>query len=174
MTSITRSTRHTQPEAQHSVDAVDVVHLGNGYMLDGYTFFSYQEVQCFRYLRSLGVPPGKMHREYRVGKSRFDFFPLKRVFWEHHPISKKLRENIYSYGESRRAVLDSNGYSHIPLVVSDIMFQSIPDLTEKMALHGVDFRTGAVPEAGIIYIRTPERNPPTTGFNVLCETLAMI
>ncbi|MBN2334940.1 hypothetical protein JXL21_05230 [Candidatus Bathyarchaeota archaeon] len=145
---------------------------GNGYAYDGRYFCSFQEVQCYRYLKSIGIPPGRMHMEYRVGGSRFDFFPLRRVFWEHHPINLKLGENIYRYGKARRAILDANGFSRIPLVVSDIMFMDVPDIRRRMNEHAVDFRSGRVPTGtGIQYVHSYERDYMRHMFNLLPETL---
>jgi hypothetical protein len=147
---------------------------GNGYVYDQRFFNSYQEVQCYRYLKHLGIPPGKVHHEYRVGGNRFDFFPLKRVFWEHHPINLKLGHDIYKYGKRRRAILDANGYGRIPLVVSDVMFEDVTDIYKLMRDHQVDFRTGDVPgDRGIVYVKSYEDEWRDAMFNVLCETLAM-
>ena len=97
-----------------------------------------------------------MHMEYRVGKKHYDFFPLKRVFWEHHPIIHKIGKNKVEYAEKRRAALDANGYAHIPLVVTDCMFTDIDEIKQKMLLTGVDFRTGNVPSSSIIYLKERE------------------
>ena len=121
-------------------------------MYDHRVFFSRQEVLCYKYLRSIGIPAKKMHMEYRVGGKHFDFFPLKRVFWEHHPILLKFGKDPVRYAEERRAVLDAEGYGHIPLVVSCVMFKGREDVRRRMNLVGVDFRTGNVPESGITYI----------------------
>jgi len=119
---------------------------------DNRVFFSRQEVLCYKYLRSIGIPAKKMHMEYRVGGKHFDFFPLKRVFWEHHPILLKFGNDPVKYAEERRAVLDSKGYSHIPLVVSCVMFKGQEDIRRRMSRLGVDVRTGKVPEPRIAYI----------------------
>ena len=121
-------------------------------MFDNRIFFSRQEVICYKYLRSIGIPAKKMHMEYRVGGKHLDFFPLKRVFWEHHPILLKFGKDPVRYGEERRALLDSTGYSHIPLVVSCVMFKGQEDVRRRMSSIGVDFRTGKVPEPGITYV----------------------
>ena len=144
----------------------------NGYVYDGRYFCSFQEVQCYRYLRFIGIPLGRMHVEYGVGDNWFDFFPLKRVFWEHHPINQKLGKDIYRYGKKRRAVLDANGYSHIPLIVSDVMFEDVPDICQRMTKHAVDFRTGRVPtDTGILYVHGYERDYERYLFSLLPETL---
>ncbi len=124
----------------------------NGFMYDNRVFFSRQEVLCYQYLRGIGIPGKKMHMEFRVGRKHFDFFPLKRVFWEHHPILLKFGKDPKKYGEKRRVALDEQGYAHIPLVVSSCMFRSVNDIRKKMVQAGVDFRTGKVPDAGIVYI----------------------
>ncbi len=124
----------------------------NGLMYDNRFFFSHQEVLCYKYLRGIGIPAKKMHMEYRVGGKHIDFFPLRRVFWEHHPILLKFDKDPLRYGEERRAILDAEGYSHIPLVVSSIMFKGQNDIKERMNGIGVDFRTGKVPEPGITYL----------------------
>jgi hypothetical protein len=121
-------------------------------MYDNRIFFSSQEVRCYKYLKDIGIPAKKMHMEYRVGGKHLDFFPLKRVFWEHHPILLKFGKDPVKYGEERRAILDAKGYSHIPLVVSCVMFKGQEDTGRMMNEMGVDFRTGKVPEAGITYI----------------------
>ena len=124
----------------------------NGFMYDNRVFFSHQEVLCYQYLRSLGIPGKKMHMEFRVGRKHFDFFPLKRLFWEHHPILLKFGKDPVKYGEKRRAALDEKGYAHIPLVVSSCMFRNVNDINKKMLQAEVDFRTGKVPDSGIVYI----------------------
>jgi len=130
---------------------------GNGYVYDERFFNSFQEVQCYRYVKHLGIPPGKVHHEYRVGDSRFDFFPLRRVFWGHHPINLKLGHDIYRYGKRRRAILDSNGYRGVPLVVSDVMFEDVSDICKAMIDHGVDFRCGEVPEdRSLVFVKSYE------------------
>lgn len=91
-----------------------------------------------------------MHMEYRVGKKHFDYFPLKRVFWEHHPILRKLGRDINEYAEERREILDTNGYERIPLIVSDTMFKDIEEITSAMRRAEVDFRTGSVPDRLVI------------------------
>lgn len=127
-----------------------------GFAYDNRVFFSYQEILCYQYLKSKGIPGKKMHMEYRVGRNHFDFFPLKRVFWEHHPILRITGEPLIEYGERRRAILDSEGYGHIPLVVSDCTFKSISEINQNMAKQGVDYRTGHVPNSSIIYITETE------------------
>lgn len=124
--------------------------MRNGFRYDNRVFFSYQEVLCYQYLQSLGFPGKKMHMEYRVGKKHFDYFPLKRVFWEHHPILRKLGKSVKKYAQERRDALDSNGFRHIPLIVSDQMFQSIDEIGEYMDNHRVDLRTGAVHDRLVI------------------------
>ncbi|MBD3207675.1 hypothetical protein GF319_15205 [Candidatus Bathyarchaeota archaeon] len=151
---------------------MNISQQNNGYIFDGEFFVSFQEVQCYRYLKFLGIPNNKMHHEYRVSKNCFDFFPLKRIFWEHHPINKKLGKDIFKYGKKRRAILDENGYRNIPLVVSDVMFEDITDICIKMRENNVDFRKGRVPRnVGIYYIRDYEKEYERYCFNVLCETL---
>jgi hypothetical protein len=164
---------HGPLNVSQGVSVLKVTPHGNGYVFDDRYFQSYQEVQCYRYLRFLGIPPGKMHREYRVGHNRFDFFPLKRVFWEHHPINMKLGKDIYRYGKKRRAILDGNGYAHVPLVVSDLMFEDVPDICQKMSESDIDFRSGRVPKGtGILYVHGFERDYERHCFNTLHETLA--
>ena len=124
----------------------------NALMYDNRVFFSRQEVLCYKYLRSIGVPAKKMHMEYRVGAKHLDFFPLKRVFWEHHPILLKFGKDPVEYGEERRAILDGKGHGHIPLVVSCVMFKGPEDIRQRMACIGVDFRTGNVPDSEITYV----------------------
>ena len=146
--------------------------MDNGYVYDDRFFNSFQEVQCYRYLKHIGIPPGKMHMEYRLGKNHVDFFPLKRVFWEHHPINLKLGKDIYKYGKQRRHILDQNGYDKIPLIVSDIMFENIPDICQKMDEHDIDFRKGKVPtETGIYYLRDFENDFLDIGYDLLAETI---
>jgi hypothetical protein len=157
---------------QKGQDLLKVEPTGNGYMYDQRYFNSFQEVQCYRYLKHLGIPPGKMHHEYRVGDNHFDFFPLKRVFWEHHPINLKLGHDIYKYGKKRRAILDAHGYGRNPLVVSDVMFEDITDIYKMMGDHRVNFRTGEVPEdRGIVYVKSYEDEWKDNMLNFLCETL---
>ena len=124
----------------------------DGLMYDNRIFFSHQEVLCYKYLRSIGIPAKRMHMEYRVGGKHMDFFPLRRVFWEHHPILLKFGKDPLRYGQERRAILDAKGYSHIPLIVSCIMFKGHNDIRQRMSCMGVDFRTGNVPDSGITYI----------------------
>jgi hypothetical protein len=123
-----------------------------GFAYDNRVFFSYQEVLCYQYLRSIGIPGKKIHMEFRVDRNHFDFFPLKRVFWEHHPILRKIGKDLHTYAQKRRLILDSNGYAHLPLVVSDQMFTSVDDISTLMTLMGVDFRTGKVSGNSILYI----------------------
>ena len=134
------------------VTSINEGSMRNGFMYDNRVFFSHQEVLCYQYLRDIGIPGKKMHMEFRVGRKHFDFFPLKRVFWEHHPILMKFGKDPKKYGEERRAALDQQGYAHIPLVVSSCMFRGINDIQKKMFKLGVDFRTGKVPDSGIVYI----------------------
>jgi hypothetical protein len=89
---------------------------GNGYVFDERFFNSFQEVQCYKYLKYIGIPTKKMHMEYCIGKNYFDFFPLRRIFWEHHPISLKLGKDIYKYGKKRRQILDKLGIKIIHLL----------------------------------------------------------
>ncbi len=123
----------------------------DGLMYDNRVFFSHQEVICYKYLRGISIPAKRMHMEYRVGTKHIDFFPLRRVFWEHHPILLKFGKDPVRYGEQRRAILDPKGYSRIPLVVSCIMFKNQKDIMQRMSGMGVDFRIGKVPEPGITY-----------------------
>ena len=133
--------------------------MGKGYVYDKRYFNSFQEVQCYAYLKHIGIPPGKIHQEYRIGKNQIDFFPLKRMFWEHHPINIKLGANIYKYGKQRRAILDKHGYKHVPLVVSDVMFNDVSEICLMMSEHGVDFREGKVPNnTGIYYLHNYEED----------------
>lgn len=146
--------------------------MDNGYVFDERFFNSFQEVQCYRYLKHIGIPPGKMHMEYKMGRNHFDFFPLKRVFWEHHPINHKLGSDIYKYGKQRRHILDAHGYEHIPLIVSDIMFDDVPDICHKMAEHDIDLRKGIVPtDTGIYYLRDYENEYLNIGYELLAETI---
>ncbi|MCW4048465.1 MAG: hypothetical protein NWE89_01880 [Candidatus Bathyarchaeota archaeon] len=148
------------------------VQKGKGYVVDERFFVSYQEVQCYKYLKYIGIPPGKMHHEYRIGKKHIDFFPLKRVFWEHHPIVLKLGHNIYKYGKQRRAILDKHGYSHIPLIISDTMFEDVPDICQKMREHNIDFRKGKVPnDTGIIYVRDYTQQYKKEWYPMLAESI---
>ena len=145
--------------------------IDNGYVFDNHFFNSFQEVQCYRYLKHIGIPPSKMHMEYTLGKNHFDFFPLKRVFWEHHPINIRLGKDIYKYGKKRRHILDENGYEHIPLIVSDIMFEDIPDICHKMNEHEIDLRKGSVPtDTGIYYLRDYEIQFTNIGYELIVET----
>jgi hypothetical protein len=140
--------------------AVTPIHDGplrTGFSFDNRVFFSYQEVLCYQYLRSIGIPGKKMHMEFRVGRNHFDFFPLKRVFWEHHPIIRKIGKDLTKYALKRRAILDSNGYAHLPLVVSDCMFKGVADINQRMSSTGVDFRIGNVPDSSIVYITETEK-----------------
>ena len=124
--------------------------MRKGFQYDNRVFFSYQEILCYQYLQSIGFPGKKMHMEYRVGKKHFDYFPLKRVFWEHHPILRKIGQDVEDYARERREVLDTNGFQHIPLIVSDEMYQSIDELKEAMEYHGVDFRKGQASDRLVI------------------------
>ncbi len=145
--------------------------MDNGYVFDERYFNSFQEVQCYRYLKHIGIPSGKMHIEYRLGKNHFDFFPLKRVFWEHHPINLKLGKNIYKYGKERRQILDEHGYDNFPLIVSDIMFDGVSDICNKMIEHNIDLRKGSVPtDTGIYYLRDYEEQFLRMGYELLAET----
>jgi len=160
------------PSRRLGENSLIAAHIDNGYVFDDRFFNSFQEVQCYRYLKHIGIPPGKMHMEYRLGKNHFDFFPLKRVFWEHHPINLKLGKDIYKYGKQRRHILDQNGYEKIPLIVSDIMFEDIPDICQKMQEHDIDFRKGKVPtETGIYYLRDFENDFLDIGYDLLAETI---
>jgi len=115
-----------------------------GYVIWGERFVSYQEVQCFRYLQWLGLTPKEMNHEYQIGRYNFDFFPLGKVFWEHHPISIRSGEDLYQYGKRRRLVLNASGYSKIPLVVSDSMFRDQWEVCDLMNDYEVDFKRGSV------------------------------
>ena len=116
----------------------------SGFVIWGERFVSYQEVQCFRYLQWLGLTPEDMRHEYQVGRCSFDFFPLGKVFWEHHPISMRSGEDLYQYGKKRRLVLNASGYSKIPLVVSDSMFRDQWEVCDLMNDYEVDFKRGRV------------------------------
>jgi hypothetical protein len=120
----------------------------------GEKFVSYQEVQCFKYLNFLGLDLDEVYHEFPIGDNRFDFFPMKEIFWEHHPIRKRLGENIYTYGGQRRSILNRHGYIDVPLVVSDIMFNDIWEICDIMNNHGVDFKNGEIRgDPTIVYIR---------------------
>lgn len=67
----------------------------DGLMYDNRVFFSHQEVICYKYLRGISIPAKRMHMEYRVGTKYIDFFPLRRVFWEHHPILLKFSKRAH-------------------------------------------------------------------------------
>jgi hypothetical protein len=116
----------------------------SGFVIWGERFVSYQEVQCFRYLQWLRLTPKDMRHEYQVGRCSFDFFPLGKVFWEHHPISMRSGEDLYQYGKKRRQVLNASGYSKIPLVVSDSMFRDQWEVCDLMNDYEVDFKRGRV------------------------------
>ena len=158
----------SKPNGENSLIATQ---MDNGYVFDNRFFNSFQEVQCYRYLKHIGIPPGKMHMEYRLGKNHVDFFPLKRVFWEHHPINLKLGKDIYKYGKERRHILDDHGYEHIPLIVSDVMFEDIPDICHKMSENEIDLRRGRVPtDTGIYYLRDYETPFMKMGYELIAET----
>ena len=160
------------PSSQRGESSLIAEQIDNGYVFDERFFNSFQEVQCYRYLKHIGIPPGKMHIEYKLGRNHFDFFPLKRVFWEHHPINHKLGADIYKYGKQRRHILDEHGYEHVPLIVSDIMFEDVPDICHKMTENEIDLRSGSVPtDTGIYFLRDYEHDFLDIGYNLLAETI---
>ncbi len=116
----------------------------SGYVIRGERFVSYQEVQCFRYLQWLGLAHEEMNHEYQVGRCSFDFFPLGKVFWEHHPICTRIGEDLFQYGKRRRLTLNVFGYSGVPLVVSDAMFKDQWEVCDLMNDYDVDFKRGKV------------------------------
>lgn len=131
----------------------------NGFKIRGERFVSYQEVQCFRYLQLLGLSPEEMNHEYPVGKNSFDFFPLGRVFWEHHPIHVKSGEDLFEYGKKRRLILNSSGYQNMPLVVSDVMFKDQWEVCDLMNDHWIDFKRGIVKgKSSICFVRDYKRD----------------
>lgn len=115
-----------------------------GFVIRGERFVSYQEVQCFRYLRWLGLSLDEMGHEFRVGRWSFDFFPRGKVFWEHHPIYLKSGEDLYQYGKRRRLTLNAFGYSKTSLVVSDVIFKNQWEVCDMMNDYDVDFKQGKV------------------------------
>lgn len=116
----------------------------DGFVIRGKRFVSYQEVQCFRYLQWLGFTPVEMNHEFQVGRNHFDFFPLGKVFWEHHPIHLRSGEDFFQYGKMRRLILNAFGYTKVPLVVSDVMFKDQWEVCDFMNDYDVDFRKGRV------------------------------
>ena len=116
----------------------------SGFVIRGERFVSYQEVQCFRYLQWLGLGSEDMNHEFPVGRNRFDFFPLGRVFWEHHPIHIRSGEDLFQYGKKRRLILNTFGYTKAPLIVSDVMFKDQWEVCDFMNDYEVDFRRGRV------------------------------
>jgi hypothetical protein len=125
-----------------------------GFMIRGERFVSYQEIQCFRYLRWLGLSLEDMGHEYQMGRWTFDFFPQGKVFWEHHPIVKKNGEDLYQYGKRRRLTLNAFGYSKVPLVVSDVMFKDHWEVCDMMNDYDVDFKRGKVKgDPSICFVR---------------------
>jgi hypothetical protein len=147
----------------------------SGFVIWGERFVSYQEVQCFRYLQWLGLTPEDMKHEYQVGRCSFDFFPLGKVFWEHHPISMRSGEDLYQYGKRRRRVLNASGYSKIPLVVSDSMFRDQWEVCDLMNDYEVDFKRGKVKgDPTICFVRDYGREFETTNIetwrgSIACE-----
>ena len=125
----------------------------NGYHVQGIHFCSYQEVQCFVYLKFLGLKDAEIGYEYPVGRGRIDFFPKGKVFWEHHPCHLGRTEDLYQYGKRRRLMLNREGYCDTPLVVSDVIFKDPWEISSYMLDHGVDFLYGHVPERrNLLYI----------------------
>lgn len=129
-----------------------------GFVICGERYVSYQEVQCFRYLQWLGLSPEEMGHEWQVGRWSIDFFPRRRVFWEHHPIYSKCGEDLYQYGKRRRMTLNAFGYSKVPLVVSDVMFKDQWEVCDMMNDYEIDFREGRIKgNPTICFVRDYER-----------------
>ena len=68
--------------------------------------------------------------------------------------------------------MDKHGYAHVPLIVSDIMFEDIPDICHKMNENEIDLRKGIVPtDTGIYYLRDYEHDFLDIGYELLAETM---
>jgi hypothetical protein len=136
----------------------------HGFRVRGIHFCSYQEVQCFIYLRFLGLKDAEIGYEYPVGRRRIDFFPRGKVFWEHHPCHLGRSEDLFQYGKRRRLMLNQEGYDDVPLVVSDVIFNDPWEVSNYMLDHGVDFLNGRVPEGrSLLYVRGYEDNTMLNG-----------
>ena len=67
--------------------------------------------------------------------------------------------------------MDDHGFEHIPLIVSDIMFEDIPDICHKMNENEIDLRRGRVPtDTGIYYLRDYETQFMKIGYELMAET----
>ena len=96
-----------------------------GIKFDDDLFISKQELECYKFLKDLGLSKKEINHDFKIGRFRIDFFPKGKFFWEHHPIPK-IRVGRYStyqtkeeYFKARRTLLNKNGYSNQLLIVTE-------------------------------------------------------
>lgn len=93
-----------------------------GIHFDGEDFPSKEELKVYKYLKFLGLSREQINHSFKVGRWQFDFFPLEQFFWEHHPIivGGKFEDEMepQEYANSRRKILDENGYENVQLIVT--------------------------------------------------------
>jgi hypothetical protein len=84
-------------------------------------------------------------------------------------------EDLFQYGKRRRRVLNTSGYSKIPLVVSDSMFRDQWEVCDLMNEYEVDFKRGRVKgDPTICFVRDYSKefeliNIETSRDSIVCE-----
>lgn len=102
----------------------------------GKTFRSKEEIECYKFLKSLKVA---FIYEYAVGQRLIDFFVEARLFWEHHPKNGLDELDFPEYKNQRRQILDAYGYKEYPLIVTQSL-KELPLVENAIAAsmpHGI-------------------------------------
>ena len=119
--------------------------LRDGFMYDNRVFFSHQEIICYKYLQSIGIPGKKMHKEFRVGRKHFDFFPLNLGKVKDYVVKFHLYTvsgQIY-YSSTRRLVM--KGVDAVVFVADsqkdrfDANVEMIFDMQSHLDYYNIDF-----------------------------------
>jgi len=102
------------------------------YSFEGESFLSKEEIKCFSFLRGLGLTKEEINHEYQVDSYFIDFFPLRKFFWEYHPLGVfGSNETLDQYYSRRRKVLDDNGYKDYKLIVTTSL-KELPIIEEEI------------------------------------------
>ena len=81
-------------------------------------FLSKEELECYKFLKSLGLSKEEINHDFQVDSKCIDFFPLRKFFWEYHPTFWLDNETPDQYYQRRRQLLDTNGYQDYKLIVT--------------------------------------------------------
>ena len=88
------------------------------YKYDEQRFLSKEEIECYKFLKTLGLSRDEINHDYQVDSCFIDFFPLGKFFWEYHPTWWLDGETPDQYYQRRRELLDTNGYQDYKLIVT--------------------------------------------------------